>query len=177
VLFRRQRKKIPARVMKPSPNRVQRNSLNLRNLLAGEAFDFEKNEGATASLANFAKQRVQHALVLLPLKRGRRILAGVRQGVWLVHATPGEDVLYPRATAKISHLPLCDAIEPARQVGAVKRVKPAAYHQKNLLGNVVAIGIWPAQRPDPTADLREPLIVDALKAAAAGRTSPAANVV
>jgi len=40
------------------------------------------------------------------------------------------------------------------------------------LGDVVAIGIRAAQRPNPTADLIEPFVIDPFESATTGRTSP-----
>jgi hypothetical protein len=75
-------------------------------------------------------------------------------------------------TAKIAHLTLGDPIEPARQVPAVEIAQTAAHHQKDLLGDVVAIGIRAAQRANPTADLIEPFVIDPFESATTGRTSP-----
>ncbi|HJX65572.1 MAG TPA: hypothetical protein VJ860_16660 [Polyangia bacterium] len=172
VLFGSEGKEILAGVMEPSPNRLQWNGLNLRYLRAREAFDLEKDEGGTPRLADLGQDPVQDALFLFPFERGRRILACVRQGVRFLQAAPGEDVLYPGATAKIAHLTLRDPIEPAWQLRAVKSAQTAAHHQKDFLGDVVAIGIRAAHRADPTADLLEPVVIDAFKYATARCTPP-----
>src|SRR4029077_3829678 len=103
---------------------------------------------------------VQDALLLLVLERGGRVAPAVRQGVGLVDAAPGEDVLDPAAAAEVPDLSAGDAVEPSRQVPTVEGGEAPADDQEDLLHDVVAIGVEAAERPNPARDIFEPVVVE-----------------
>src|SRR5450432_117039 len=158
-----QHAEILPRVVEARPDGVERNALNAGDLLTGQAFDLEQHEGGAALLANLCQDGEKNPLVFLALEGGGGTARATLEGVWILDPPLGEDVLDPAAAAKVAHLPAGDPVEPAGRVRTVEGVETPAHHQEDLLDDVVAVGLRPAERADPARHVLEPNVVEGAK--------------
>src|SRR5882757_7409007 len=110
--------------MKSRPNGIQRNFIELGDLLAAKTFDLEKNERRPLRFGHFGESYLQEFLDFAPLE----LLAGIgapdgetfdfaplELGRLLQHQSSN-----PGAPAVVPHLELGDHVKPTAQVLAVE---------------------------------------------------------
>ena len=75
----------------------------------------------------------------------------------------GQERPKPGATPVVANRALGDAVEPAAQVATVELGQLAPHDQKDLLGEIVEVGVEAAERASPARHLVKPLDVDLLE--------------
>src|SRR5205823_4979599 len=136
-----QRGEVLARVIEAGPDGVEGDALNAGDLLAREALDLEQHERRAALFSGLSGDGEQGSLVFAALELGGGTTGAALEHVGILDAAPGEDVLDPGAAAKVAHLAAGDPVHPSSGVGPIEGAESPAHHEKDLLHDVVAIGL------------------------------------
>ncbi len=145
-------------VMKPRLYRVDWHIQNVRNFVASVSLHVPYEHGSTL-LRHARKNLVRPLQFLTHFHRGECARALVEKIVENVFAARGQR-LKPEVAPMLAQLTAGDPIKPSRHVVAIEGLEPAPGHEKNLLREVLGVGVGRPERPQPSYDLSEPCPID-----------------
>lgn len=139
--------------MNPRPDRVDGNALNARDLLAAISLDFEENEGDALGLGQLGHETREHLTALLFSQVG--VGPGRRTGNRVFDGRFGEKQAKPSKSPEIADSMTGDLEEPSREVLPVELGQPPMNDEKDVLKQVLPLGLGSAQRSNPAAYFAE----------------------